>query len=235
VLLLAPVLLLLSIVPSKVPWMVIALFPAWATLAALPMAWVSAAGFSSSRERELEESHGDAEAHPISTVDASSKSWIHATRLVLTVAIVIAAVATTGSRAYEPLLRQIAESQWRGASFSRESANALNDLAKDGDRALITSFYYWKGIPSGHPDPIFACYLTKKIDVLIRPHQRPFSDVISDIKEYRLDWALLSPEPGPAASELFGKFQTELGLEPHKLSGAWLYNTKSVEKVKGER
>jgi hypothetical protein len=218
VLLVVPALMLLSLLPSKVPWVVISLFPAWATLAALPLAAVLSLVNPGKRSKGPQ---AQSERAGLS-YETGAAGWA------ITIAVVLATGIFAGTRHYEPLLREIAESQWRGAAFSRESAAALNRLAADGDRALITSFYYWKGVPTGHPDPIFACYLTKKIDVLVRNHERPYEEVMADIKQYRLDWALLSPEPGPGASDLFGKIQAELGLEPHKLSGAWLYNTKSV-------
>jgi len=204
VLLLVPSLCLLSMLRSKVPWVVISLFVAWATLAAIAMGavWDLAAEWSGSWTR-----------------------WRKTGPALVSVCVVVLALVFSVRRDYESALRATSEDQWRGASYSREAAVAMNELCRDGERALLTSFHYWKGVPPGHPCPVFAYYFVRNVEVLIRPHTRSFADLAQDVREYRLDWALLSPEPGPAEYEVFGGFEKQLKLTPRPLPQARLYQT----------
>jgi hypothetical protein len=51
---------------------------------------------------------------------------------------------------------------------------------------------------------------------------------VKDIKKYRLDWALLSPLPGPLEYEVFGGFERQFHLKPHRLRQAFLFRTRTV-------
>jgi hypothetical protein len=211
VLLVFPSLGLLSVLRSKVPWVVIALFPAWATLAAIAM------GLAMGCARRW---------------STGSVRWRKTSAIALAVCVMLVALLGVVGGDYESALRAASEDQWRGASHSRAAADAMNELCHDGERALVTSFYYWKGIPPGHPCPIFAYYFVRKVEVLIRSHERSFPELLGDIREYRLDWALLSPTPGESEYAIFGGFEGQLGLRPHKLSGAFLFQTKEGHQTK---
>ena len=209
---LVPALVLISIVPNKVPWIVISLLPAWAALVALAVneatKWLGKISFPRAARRRP----------ALTTLTAAC-------------AVVLAGVLLTATtRDYEPMLRRVAESQWRGAANSQEAAEILNRNVRDDDRVLLTSFYYWQGLPPGLPDPIFTYYLVKKPIVLLRSHQRLFGEVVADIREHHLDWALLSPEPGEAASVLFAGFEQVLSLPPQRTTGAWLFRTTEVHR-----
>ena len=206
---LVPALVLISIVPNKVPWIVISLLPAWAALVALALneatKWLGIISFTRA-------------------------VWLRPALTAACAVVVAGAMLAASTRDYEPMLRRVAESQWRGAANSKEAAEILNRNVRDDDRVLLTSFYYWQGLPPGLPDPIFTYYLVKKPIVLLRSHQRPFGDVVADIREHQLDWALLSPEPGEAASVLFAGFEQVLGLPPQRTTGAWLFRTTEVHR-----
>jgi 4-amino-4-deoxy-L-arabinose transferase-like glycosyltransferase len=203
---LVPALLLLSVVPNKVPWIIIVLFPAWATLAGLGLS--AALSFATSRLR-----HG------------TIKIQIGA--IAIAVVVIMSAMAVPLARKYESVLDSIGASQLRGALASREAAEEMNKVTKDGERAMVTSFFYWNGIPAGHADPIFACYFVRNVQVLIRSHHEPLEDIIRDIKEYRLDWALLSPPPSVALT-LIGELDRRFGVKPRQLSGAFLCQTAEI-------
>ena len=204
---LGPALALISFVPNKVPWIVIALLPAWATLAALAAAKIT---------------EHFAELRPVSV------RWFRPAVVAGAAAVLAVMTLAFSPRDYDSMLRRVASSQWRGAANSREAAAVLNENVQDGERLLLTSFHYWQGLPPGLPDPIFTYYLEKKPSVLLRSHQQTFGDVVADIRKYQLDWALLSPEPGDAANAIFGGFEQSLGLEAKRTSGAWLFRTTAL-------
>jgi 4-amino-4-deoxy-L-arabinose transferase-like glycosyltransferase len=196
-----PPLLLLSLLPSKVPWLVIVLFPAWATLCA-----VAVSEFIAWAQSHL----------------GPSRRFIEP----LIAAMLVAGLAFAmiwNSRDYDAILKKVAEGQWRGAHFSSEAAKGMNALVKEGERALITSFHYWQGV-SHTPCPIFTYYLEPKLEVLMRRNTGTFEEYVADIQEYGLDWALLSPVPGPAANELLRKFQ-QADLKYHRFSKAVVFRT----------
>ena len=219
--LLAPPLVVLSSIPGKVPWIVISLLPAWTTLQA-----VGASAMISLANRISQKS--------LRSISQSNAPVVMASAL-LVVVVLFATSVLVVRRDYESVLKQIDEGQWAGASYSREAAEAMNERCKDGERALIESFHYWREIPPGHPCPIFACYFRKKVDVLIRPHDAPFSELVADIEKHRLDWALLSPEPGSHEYEVFSGFERTLGLRPISMRQARLYRTSSLYEKMRER
>jgi len=68
------------------------------------------------------------------------------------IAAFVAVTIGTSTREYEPALRRFVETQWRGTANSKEAAGAVNAVASEGDRMLLTSFHCWKGLP----DPLFT-------------------------------------------------------------------------------
>jgi hypothetical protein len=206
--LLVPALTVISIVPNKVPWIVITLLPACATLAALAL------------------------GHGASWLSLHFKLNVPAIRMasIGLALIAIAAINLPAASDYESMLRRIAPGQERGAAKSREIAYLLNEHIRDEDRILLTSFHYWKGMPPGLPDPIFTYYFGRKPSVLLRSHERSASEVVADVRSYQLDWAVLSPEPGDAATVLFGHMEEHLDQPPHKAGGAWLFHTAELHR-----
>ena len=95
-------------------------------------------------------------------------------------------------------------------------------------RATITSFHYWKGLSPGHACPVFAYYFTKKAEVLMRPHENSFEQIVKYIKKYRIDWVLLSPEPSLLESDLLPGFINNYKLRPEMLEKAVIFNTGTV-------
>ncbi len=201
--LLVPAQLLIAIVPNKVPWIVIALLPAWATLAAVAAAAI------------------------IRGLPLAETSWF---RPVIVALFIVAFAGLTPGPApdYESTLRRFVQTQWRGATNSREAANAVNSVVSDGDRMLLTSFHYWKGLPEGLPDPVFTYYLAKKPIFLVRSHKLSFGDLLGEVRKHRLDWALISPEPDNSGPIING-LQQRFGLIPAKATtGALLYRTSVI-------
>lgn len=198
--LILPSYILISAMKSKVAWTIIVLLPAWATLQGIIMSGCI-----------------DLAKHRSSILP-----------IVAAVFIIALSFLHFVDRDYETMLRDIDAGQWRGASYSRQAAEVMNRLVRDGDRVLITSFHYWKGLGTGDPCAVFAYYFTKKAEVLMRPHEAHFDLLLDDIGKYRIDWALLSPEPGKEEHELFGGFIGKLGLRPHKLGNACIFKTTGL-------
>lgn len=217
VFLLVPSYALLSVLRSKVPWAVIVLLPAWATLQSVA---ITAVISICSRFALVK---GNVSS-PIRAV------WPHIISLTISVCIILIAVQRVYSRDYEQVLRDVDAGQWRGAHYSRETAEAMNRLVLDGERVLITSFHYWKGLSPGHPCAVFVYYFVRDTEALIRPHERSFADLLNDILEYRIDWALLSPEPGLAEKEVFDGFIADQGLKPYRFTKAFLFKTTELYK-----
>jgi 4-amino-4-deoxy-L-arabinose transferase-like glycosyltransferase len=199
-LLLLPAYILISVMSSKVAWIIMVLLPAWATLQGVAMS---------------------------ACIDVfRQRSPVVATAVGMVI-VVISFMPVTFCR-YDAMLRTVDASQWRGATYSRQAALRMNRLVKDGDRILLTSFHYWKGLGPGEPCAVFTYYFTRKTEVLIRPHQATFDQLLGDIRKYRLDWALLSPEPGVEERELFGGFMGKLGLTPCRLPQARIFKTSAL-------
>jgi 4-amino-4-deoxy-L-arabinose transferase-like glycosyltransferase len=201
---LVPALLLISIVPNKVPWIVIALMPAWATLASVAAAAI------------------------MRVLPLADTGRLRPAITGLFISAFAAVTLGTPTRDYESALRRFVETQWRGAANSKQAADGVNAIVSDGDRMLLTSFHYWKGLPEGLPDPIFTYYLVKKPVFLVRSHKLSFVDLLNDVRQHRLDWALLSPEPENSAPIING-LQQRFGLIPAKATtGALLYSTTVI-------
>jgi len=200
--LLVPSLVLLSLLPSKVPWVVVVLFPAWATL------------------------QGVGAAHLLNpTRGGAGRRCVMGAAALLLAGVLVWQVA---GRDYEATLKRAAEGQWRGAGYSREIAETMNRLVKDDERIVMTSFHYWTQLMPGHACAVFAYYFTRDAAVLLRSHERGFEELREDVEAYELDWALLSPEPGDKEREVFGGFIDQLGLVPVKMEKAYLFRTSAL-------
>ena len=194
-----PAMFALSVLPAKVPWVIMVLFPAWATLQAVGL-------------------------------DRLLGRLSHA-RMQIALGVLLASGLTWAAfqQDYDRTLEMAAPGQRRGASYSRECADVMNRMVKDGDRVLLTSFHYWEQLPPGHACAVFAYYFERDVAVLLRSHESSFESLSADVKAHQLDWALLSPHPGELAQEVFGGFAGTLGLEPIKLDRACLFSTGRVK------
>jgi hypothetical protein len=186
------------------------LLPSWATLQAVGVTRVVAAvkakrGNSPSRNKL-------AESVPV----------------FVTICVIVLASSYLYIRHYEDVLKKVSESMWIGSSYSRESADAVNEHATSEDRVLVTSFYYWHNIDPREVCPVFVYYLSTDPAVLPVPRGQSFEKLVEAVKRNEIDWALLSPSPGENARDVFGGFVDKLGLEPHKVRGAWLFDTTSL-------
>jgi 4-amino-4-deoxy-L-arabinose transferase-like glycosyltransferase len=195
--LLVPALAVLSALPGKVPWVPICLYPAWATLAA----------FGADSVARAVRARGEGSAATVG----------------LTALLVVQAVTLS----YERMLAHDGSRQLVPAQNSRQIAEVLNGLVTDSDRVLLTSFHHWQGPKPGYVCPVFTSYLQRKPAILIRSHLLSFDAYLADIREHRIDWALLSPPPGPEAQALFEQFRA-LGLTPCRLPGGFVFRTSSL-------
>lgn len=217
VFLLVPSYAILSVLKSKVPWTVIVLLPAWATLQGIAITAVISICSRFALPKD----------------NASSRiraAWPHIISLTISVCVILIAMQRVYGRDYEQVLRDVDAGQWRGAHYSREAAEAMNQLVQNGERVLITSFHYWRGLSPGHPCAVFVYYFTRDTETLIRSHEMSFTNLLNDILEYRIDWALLSPEPGEAEKEVFGGFIADQGLKPYRFTKALLFRTTELYK-----
>jgi len=200
--LLVPAYGLLSLLPSKVPWVTAVCAPAWATLSALAIGMAM---------RALK-------------VRCQNSVVRIACAGVVCLVLVVGAVRVD----YDTMLRKVSADQWRGAHWSHEIAmNALQHVDTSG-RLLLTSFHYWKGIPPGHPCPIFAWYFSGHTPVLVRPHDRSFEAYAHDVRTHRLTHAICSPVPGENEHDVFDGFIGRLGLQPIRMERAFLFDTTTM-------
>ena len=214
---LVPSYTILSILPSKVPWVTITLFPAWATLQAVFAGAIV----------------GKIISNPASLSTAGQKILPRIGSAAAGV-LVFAALFLACRLDYDRLLELTAPGQKRGAEWSLEAAQAMNAVTRPEHRVLLTSFYYWKNILPGQACPVFAHYYRGGAEILMRPHQAAFEQLHNDLIEYDIDWALLSPLPGRHEHEIFGGFVEQLKLQPIKLSRAWLFRTDKLARTGAE-
>ncbi|MBA4387771.1 MAG: hypothetical protein C0404_07310 [Verrucomicrobia bacterium] len=206
VFLLVPSYAMLSLLPSKVPWIPMILLPAWATLQGFLLG---------SCANLLQNADTSPTVRRIAAV--SFTLWIS----------VLLFTSAFGMN-YDNYLRAMDEGQWRGATYSRQTAMGMNNMVSNDDRILITSFHYWKGLYPGSPCAVFTYYFEKRPLVLMRPCDRRLTDLIKDIRQYKIDWALLSPEPGIDEREVFGGLISVWQLSPCKFPRAILFRTTPV-------
>jgi len=204
--LLIPSYTILSLLHSKVPWIVIVLLPAWATLQGIAVAEII--GF-------------------FRRIGNNSKSC-NLIQVITSSLVIIGCITAVWKLDYEKTLQHTDIGQWRGAHYSRDIALQMNQLVSDRERILVTSFHYWKGLGPGHACPVFAYYFTKKTEVLIRPHETTYNQLVSDIKRYRIDWALLSPEPPILEHIILPGFINNHNLIPKMLEKAVIFKTTAV-------
>jgi 4-amino-4-deoxy-L-arabinose transferase-like glycosyltransferase len=189
-----PALVILGMLSNKVPWVTMALFPAWATLQASGLqAAVSILRDSADRRR-----HGLSRLVVPSVIAATAA----------------AAILLVAGRRYEDALGRMDAGQLACAQHSYEAALMTDRLVKHDDRLLLSSFYHWQGLPPAYPCVVWAWYTTVKPEVVMFPYQAPFAQITNMIESYRPDWVLVSPVPGAPKEEVMKHFRDDLGLTP---------------------
>lgn len=212
---LVPTLLVLQLSHAKAPWFTMTLYPALATLEALGLygAWTLLAAAS------------------------ARVGWGPSVARVLAVAGLLALSARSAIHfrrtTYEDLLRAQDPGWAWGARASRQAAQTLNALAGAGQRALITPAYYWHD-QNLLPDAVFVYYL-EDIPVVVRPFTITPDELVETVRKYRLDWAVVSPEPGEGERRLAVPLFQKFGLRPIVLEGAYLFKTTSLYSERGTK
>jgi 4-amino-4-deoxy-L-arabinose transferase-like glycosyltransferase len=202
---LVPCLAVLTLSQGKTPWHVIMLYPALATLQGIGVyqVWRWLRG----RFATL------ATTEPLAPALAA-----------------VAAAAITALPVflsdYEQQMYAREPGMWDAAYSSRQAAVAMNERVQPGESALITPMHYYEGLYK-EPCPIFVIYL-KDMPVVVRPFDLTASDVVHAVRDYRLRWAMVSPEPGRAERELIGPLMRDFALNPVVLHKALIYDTRSL-------
>jgi len=213
--LLLPSLLLLSVLHSKVAWIVIGLIPAWATLAAVAIRAGAGACLKAAGDRK------------------GAGIAVRAALVIVAAVFVGLGVYRVAARDYEDVLKATDDNQWRGATYSRDAAQALQETVSEGERVLVSSFHYWKGVPPGQPCAVFEYYRPRGVPILLRPHTQSYAQLLEDIRTFRIDWALLSPEL-ERLQAVCGPFVDEHGLAPRRLQRAILFRTSDLYRAPDE-
>lgn len=199
--LLVPAYTLITFMRAKTPWFTISLFPAWATLQAV--GWVSLL-------RAMQR--------------ASWPGWQRAIMRGLTVVLVVATIGLRWKRDYEDELRRREWGLWWGSFASRATAQRLNELVKDEERVLITPMFYWT-ISKKIPCVVFVYYLRSGIPVVVRDYEITADEFVAVAREFKLHWAMVSPEPGTGEKVLIRPLIYRYGLKPLWNYGACIFQT----------
>jgi 4-amino-4-deoxy-L-arabinose transferase-like glycosyltransferase len=202
---LVPAYALMTFMKAKTPWYTISLFPAWATLQAVGMNGIMV------RARAF---------------------WggSSAMRSVLRMAAaftIVGAVGLRWKRDYEAELRQREWGLWWGSATSRATAQRLNELVKDEERVLITPMFYW-AVSKHLPCVLFVYYLKPGIPVVVRPYDLTLEEFVNTVREFKLHWAMISPDPRVGEKQLIHPLIIQYGLKPYWNSGAVIFRTDSL-------
>jgi len=84
---------------------------------------------------------------------------------------------------------------WIGSSYSRESADIVNEHVASSDRFLVSSFYYRHNIDPREMCPVFVYSLSTDSSVLPVPRGQSFETLVETIKKNGIERAcsLLRP------------------------------------------
>ncbi len=200
----APALLVLTLARSKVPWFLITLYPALAVAAAL-----GARALWTGLRRRFPR------ALPGRLVPA-----------VAVAALVVVTLAPTLGQSYEDAMQARERGMWAAASYSREAAETLNRMVGEGERALVTPMHYY-GERVNFPCPIFVIYL-RDMPLLVRPFTMDVGPFVDDVRRHGIQWAMVSPEPGPGETALIEPLVNDYGLRPIVLRKACIFHTASL-------
>lgn len=195
-------LLILTLIPRKVPWIIIVLLPCVATV--------------------------QAQALSMLIRSISMRTTSAAAPLLLSGILSASLAVPQFSQNHEEMLKSISPDQYRGSTRSRETALVANRLINDNDRVMLTSFHYWKGVVPGQICPVFTCYLKTSPEILSVPHNLPFEEMVTLICKYNLTWAVVSPDPGVHENDILGGFITDSGLTPVNLGYTCIFDCKPL-------
>ncbi len=179
-LVLVPALVLLHLAQGKTTWMVIALFPAFAGLQAVAAAAVCRLGRTFLRR-------------------AVMASVLAGLLLGLTWPMM-------GSQGYDDFFKKMDFPFWWGSVASREAATLLASQMGPGDRALVTPMYYWTD-PRLRACAIFTYYFGGDHPVLVAPNTLPANEYLRLLREYNLQWAMISVAPDAGRQRLLDELQ----------------------------
>lgn len=207
---LIPVYAGLSLLPNKTPWIVITLFPAWATLAGLSVdgLW-----------RMVNRSENRA---------AHRRKIFAAARVSIAILIIGVCAAQAARIHYDEYFQTLLPDHHGASILAKDIVDYCNDVMKDGDRVLLTNFHFWGGVERRQPCAVFTYYLRPKVLVLMRPHDIPGDVLYDDVMEFKIDWAVVSPEPGESLQRMHREFYAKAGLLPKELQKAVVYDTRSL-------
>jgi len=178
---LVPAFVVLQAAHNKSPWLVTSLYPACATLQAVGAVALVAT------------------VRSVTGRYAGNRRWLHVAAAALaSLALAGASLATVMTRSYESAQKNMGVGMYEQARVGHAAAAAFNRLATEDQPTLITSFYYNRDYFKLIPCPIFTWYM-KRQPMVFRPYDLPFNEGLALITNYRLDWAVVSPEPGYAA------------------------------------
>lgn len=212
---LVPAYLLISMARGKAVWFTIVLYPVFAALQGVGMQGLLTVVKS--------------------RLDRLSAKWTWMGRMwprwaVVAIALVGASYLIAGvwGRDYERTLYAQDGGIWWGAQASRQAAMRVNGVVTNGQKVLITPMSYWQ-YRDKEPCPIFVYYLND-IPVLVRPYDVSASELVAAVREYRLDWAMVSPEGVAGLRTLLQPLVRDYGVSPMFLQGACIFKTDSIYK-----
>lgn len=201
---LLPALVVISAARGKTPWLTLTLYPAMATLQALGLVAVLRG-----LPRWLPQA-------PRAVVRGVAAMIVAVTAAVLT-------VPRLGD-SYEALAGRQSPILLTGARLSAQAATAMNFLVHDGERVLLTPMNYWNMGPAPAPCPIFVYYF-RPAPVVVRPNTLSAAELAGTVRDYQIDWAMLSPAPGAGERDLLLPLVRDFGLRPAYRTGVCVFRT----------
>jgi len=205
---LLPAGLYLALSRGKAPWMIVALYPALATIEALCIVALSTLIANCCRA-----------VAPLSRTSFRLRTVVSV--------LAVLAMAVLADHDYASRQKDIGFGQWWGADASRQSAETINRLASPHHRLLITRFAYWGEDDTRMPCPVFAYYL-KNIPVKLESFRIAPVELIATVRTNKIDWALLSPPPASGVTNLLNPLIRDYGLSPIVLKGSVLFRTTQL-------
>ncbi len=203
----------LSAARGKVPWMMQVFLPALATVQGFGVQRFLAWGLADARRR----------------LSICRRPVLrHRLRWTLGFGAALAVVGVAGELrpAYDDRLNHMDEGLYIGALASRQAACAVNARVREGERLLLSKFFYWRYGECACP--IFLMYLTRVPEVIVIEPTTSKDDIVTLIRQYHMDWALLSPAPPPDGPDVLAPLVREYNLFPIVTRGACLLHTSSM-------
>ena len=155
--------------------------------------------------------------------------WPRVISTAVAVAFILPTVLGRWGEDYEKYLQKQYYWMWWGADCSRQAAQMMNRVVKDGERVLITPMHYWSRRPP-KPCPIFVYYLRPMPVVLCRL-DIPFDALVAEIHKSQIDWVMISPVPGIGEEAVIRPMIQQYGLHPLLLRAACIFKTDRIYKA----